>query len=172
MLSKICGEVMVRHSGVPFTIIRPHNFYGPRMGLSHVIPELLQRAHAARDGDVLTVYSVHHKRTFCFIDDAVAMMMAVALSNAGRDEVFNVGSQSPEVSILELAEIITEVVDKRLDIQAGPETPGSPSRRCPEMSRLKAAVGLEASVSLREGVARCWDWYRDHVFDGTTPSAR
>jgi nucleoside-diphosphate-sugar epimerase len=43
MLSKIYGEAMVRHSGVPFTILRPHNIYGPRMGSSHVIPELLQK---------------------------------------------------------------------------------------------------------------------------------
>ena len=43
MLSKIVGEVMCQHSGVPFTIFRPHNIYGPRMGMAHVIPELLMK---------------------------------------------------------------------------------------------------------------------------------
>ena len=49
MLSKIYGEAMCSHSGLPFTIVRPHNFYGPRMGLSHVIPELLKKAHFSRN---------------------------------------------------------------------------------------------------------------------------
>ena len=57
MLSKIYGEALVHHSGLPFTIVRPHNFYGPRMGQSHVVPQLLQRIHAADDGDELVVYS-------------------------------------------------------------------------------------------------------------------
>ena len=71
MLSKIYGEALVHQSGLPFTIVRPHNFYGPRMGLSHVVPQLLQRIHEAADGDELVVYSIDHQRTFCFIDDAV-----------------------------------------------------------------------------------------------------
>ena len=43
MLSKIYGECICLHSGLPVTIVRPHNFYGPRMGLSHVIPELMNK---------------------------------------------------------------------------------------------------------------------------------
>ena len=43
MLSKIYGESMCINSMLPITIIRPHNFYGPRMGLSHVIPELMKK---------------------------------------------------------------------------------------------------------------------------------
>ena len=45
MLSKIYGEALCRYSGLPFTIVRPHNVYGPRMGMAHVVPELLDRAH-------------------------------------------------------------------------------------------------------------------------------
>ena len=44
MLSKIYGEALCRHAGLPFTILRPHNLYGPRMGMAHVIPELHARA--------------------------------------------------------------------------------------------------------------------------------
>src|SRR5262249_31528404 len=45
MLSKIYGEAMLLHSGLPFTIVRPHNIYGPRMGMAHVVPQLLEKAH-------------------------------------------------------------------------------------------------------------------------------
>ncbi len=43
MMSKIYGEAMCYHSKIPFTIIRPHNIYGPRMGHAHVIPELFTK---------------------------------------------------------------------------------------------------------------------------------
>ena len=43
MLSKLYGEYITYFSKLPITIFRPHNFYGPRMGMSHVIPELTQK---------------------------------------------------------------------------------------------------------------------------------
>ena len=42
-LSKIIGERIVQLSGLKFVCFRPHNIYGPRMGYSHVIPELIKR---------------------------------------------------------------------------------------------------------------------------------
>ena len=71
MLSKIMGECLLHYSGVPFTIFRPHNVFGPRMGLSHVIPEQLRNAYFAQPGEALPVFSPRHRRTFCFVDDAV-----------------------------------------------------------------------------------------------------
>ena len=68
MLSKIYGEAMCSHSNLPFTVIRPHNFYGPRMGLAHVIPELFKKAYFAKNNKI-TVYSPKHKRNFCYIDE-------------------------------------------------------------------------------------------------------
>src|SRR5262249_53256011 len=58
MLSKIYGEAMLLHSGLPFTIVRPHNIYGPRMGMAHVVPQLLEKAHRARPHSFIEVFSV------------------------------------------------------------------------------------------------------------------
>ncbi len=76
-ISKIYGEMMCFHSGLPITIIRPHNIYGPRMGMSHVIPELLKRCYFLEDKKKLGVYSPSHKRTFCYIDDAIQMIFKI-----------------------------------------------------------------------------------------------
>lgn len=165
MLSKIHGEALVRHAGIPFTIIRPHNVYGPRMGLSHVVPELLRKAHEAADGSAFPVFSVDHRRTFCFVDDAVEMIARVAGTPACLGTVLNVGSQDPEVTMGELAQIVIRTVHKNLRIEARPATPGSPSRRCPDMSRMQALTGYRAQVSLESGVRRTYDWYRANVFD-------
>jgi nucleoside-diphosphate-sugar epimerase len=164
MLSKIYGEAICRHAGVPFTILRPHNVYGPRMGLSHVIPELLQRAHEAPPGGRLEVASVEHRRTFCYVDDAVEIIWRAASSPACSGETLNLGAAEPEVAIGELARLIVSTVGKRLEIVPLPETPGSPPRRCPDVTRTRELTGYEARVGLESGVARTYDWYRRHVF--------
>ena len=79
MLSKIYGEALCYNSEIPITIIRPHNFYGPRMGMSHVIPELMCRVFET-NSDTIDVYSVNHMRSFCFITDAVNMICLLAES--------------------------------------------------------------------------------------------
>lgn len=171
MLSKIYGEALCQQSGLPFTLVRPHNFYGPRMGLSHVVPELLKRAYAAKDGDSLEVFSVDHRRTFCFIEDAVTMLELAASSERCLGETLNLGTQSPEVTIGELAERIIGAVGKRLTIVPRPATPGSPARRCPDMSKTAELTGYRARISLEEGIARTFAWYRANVFDGGALSA-
>ncbi len=172
MLSKIYGEALCHHSDIPFSIIRPHNFYGPRMGLAHVIPELLSRAHNAPHGGKLEVYSVDHRRTFCYIDDAVEMIWRIAEEETCTGGTFNIGSQRPEVTIGELARVIVRTVDKDLEIIAGPETPGSPSRRCPDTARVREAIHYRPATGLEEGVRRTYAWYRANVFEGHTISAR
>jgi nucleoside-diphosphate-sugar epimerase len=167
MLSKIHGEAMCHHADVPFTILRPHNVYGPRMGLSHVIPELLQRAHAAAGG-TLTVASIDHRRTFCYVDDAVELIWRIASSPACAGETLNVGVGAPEVSMHELAGVAVATVGRPLEIVPRPTTPGSPPRRCPDMTGTHRLVGRPSEVDLATGVRLTYDWYRRHVFDADT----
>jgi len=170
MLSKIYGEALCLHSGLPVTIVRPHNFYGPRMGLSHVIPELLQKAYTT-SGDTLPVFSADHRRTFCYIDDAVAMISALALARASLGQTFNVGNQAPEVSMRELAGIILSVTGKDLKIDPQPATPGSPPRRCPDMTRTFGTIDYRPRIDLLTGVRRTFAWYKDNVFANQGTSA-
>jgi len=164
LLSKICGESLCHYAGLPVTIMRPHNVYGPRMGMAHVIPQLLERAHRLREGERLGVHSIDHTRTFCFIDDAVEMMLRAATTPACAGETLNLGAQSPEVTIGRLAEIVLSTVGRRTAVEPLPAHPGSPVRRCPDMARTSWLTGHVAGVSLEEGVARTHDWYRRHFF--------
>jgi nucleoside-diphosphate-sugar epimerase len=165
MLSKIYGEAMCKASGLPTTIFRPHNVYGPRMGVAHVIPELMQRAHASSDGDRLEVYSVDHQRTFCFIDDAVEFIRLSAEAPGGAGASLNIGSEAPEVTIGALAELIVSEVGRSLEIVPLPATAGSPIRRVPDTSQVRHLTGYEPRTSLEQGVQRTYDWYRRNLFD-------
>lgn len=170
MLAKICGEGLCHHSDVPWTIIRPHNVYGPRMGMSHVIPELLNKAHGGTNGCV-EVYSVDHRRSFCYITDAVLMLRAAAESAECLHETLNIGSEAPEVTIGELAETILRVMKKSFNVVPRAATPGSPVRRCPDMAKTIRLTGHKAQVGLDEGIGLTYDWYRARVFDGNEVSA-
>ena len=170
MLSKLMGEAMVQHSGVPFTIFRPHNIYGSRMGLAHVIPEQLKNAFDAAPGDAIPVFSPEHKRAFCFVDDAVEMLARMAFNEGCQGTTLNLGAQTPEVSIRELAQMCVEISGKTLTLDELPPTPGSPERRAPDMRATAKLLDYEAKVSLRDGIERTWIWYRKNVFeaDGLT----
>ena len=171
MLSKIYGEAMCHQAGLPFTILRPHNIYGPRMGMSHVIPEQLQKAHFAKKGQSIPVNSLSHTRSFCYIDDAVEMLFRIMNTEPCEGKVLNLGSQKEEVSIEELVEICFSVVGKDLKIKALEPSPGSPVRRNPNMKLTKRLINYESQISLKEGVSLTYEWYRKHIFDSEKNSA-
>ena len=164
MLSKIYGEAMCHASGLPVSIVRPHNVYGPRMGLSHVIPELLKRAHEAPEGSTLEVFSIDHTRTFCYVDDAVVQLRAVATVPDAVGKAVNLGTSRPECTIGHLAELVVAVTGRSLRIEAGPTTAGSPSRRCPDTTLIDRLSGVSNRVSLEDGIARTYAWYKEAVF--------
>jgi len=172
MLSKIYGEALCHHSKVPFIIVRPHNFYGPRMGMSHVIPELLHRTYLSPIPGQLTVFSLDHKRTFCYIDDAIRMIHSVSENEKCYGTVFNIGNQTPEISMEVLARVILKTVGKELEIVAGETSSGSPVRRCPDIEKIIRMTGTTPQISLEEGIRRTYDWYKEVVFEGKEVSAK
>jgi nucleoside-diphosphate-sugar epimerase len=93
------------------------------------------------------------------------MVVRASESAQCEGETLNVGTQSPEVAIGELAAMVVEVVGKDLEIVPRPPTPGSPARRCPDMSKMKALTGYESRVSLDEGLRRTYEAYRTEVFE-------
>ena len=172
MLSKLYGEAMCNMSGLPVTNVRLHNVYGPRMGMSHVIPELLFKAWKSADGDSLDVFSVDHKRTFCYVDDAVRMIRALAESDQAAGKTVNIGNESPEVTIGEVARSVVAAVGRELTLVPQPATPGSPARRCPSTRLLADITGVSGQVGLDEGIARTFGWYRANVFENNGATAK
>jgi nucleoside-diphosphate-sugar epimerase len=131
----------------------------------------LKRTYAAKDGDSLEVFSVDHRRTFCFIEDAVTQLELAATSERCLGETVNLGTETPEVTIGELAQKVLDTVGRKLTIVPKPATAGSPARRCPDMKKTAELTGYRSRVSLEEGLARTFAWYRANVFDGSAISA-
>ncbi len=100
--AKIHGEVLVinacRQFDVPFSIIRYHNVYGPRMGDKHVVPDFLTRLSRG----IAELHGHSDTRAFLYVDDAVDATLRVGQSAATAGEVVNVGGEQ-ELTILQLA---------------------------------------------------------------------
>jgi UDP-glucose 4-epimerase len=172
MLSKIAGEYLCHYSDIPYTIFRPHNIYGPRMGLAHVIPGQLKKAFDAKDDDYVSVASVDQTRCFCYIDDAVEQLIRMMNRSASAGETLNLGAESPEATILEVAKICHVTVGKKVLIKEEPPPLGSPRRRGPDMSKTVAITGYISQIGLVDGINRTYEWYRDNIFTAKVVSAK
>jgi UDP-glucose 4-epimerase/UDP-glucuronate decarboxylase len=161
-VSKVLGEAAVIHAararGVPFVIARFHNVYGPRMGTDHVIPELCLRALAGEDP--FRVWSVDQRRAFCHVADAVEAMVALVRTERAWGQLVHVGNDRDETTIGDLAALVLRTARVSPRVVALPAPSGSVSRRCPDLSRLRALTGCTPKVSLEDGVRQTLEWYR------------
>jgi UDP-glucose 4-epimerase/UDP-glucuronate decarboxylase len=163
--SKFMGEFLClefgKKAGVPVSVIRYHNIYGPRMGTKHVIPEFILRMHACENP--FKIYGGQETRAFCYVDDAVQATILVAAASACDGEIVHIGNQCEEVTIETLAALVMDQFGRRVAIKECGGRSGSVSRRCPDTSKLKRLTGFEARVPLKDGLARTAQWYLSHA---------
>ena len=157
MLSKIYGENMCRFSGLPYLIIRPHNIFGERMGMSHAIPELIKKIQS--DKKVLNVYNPNHKRTFCYVGDAINMMMKLIDTKKSLNKIYNLGNTKNEIKILDLAKKIMKILNKKKIIKKIALNNFSPKRRLPSTKKMTKDTGYRIDSLLDNNLEKTINWY-------------
>lgn len=139
-------------------IVRPHNFYGPRAGFDHVIPQFIERI--VKHTDPFPIFGADDTRSFCYIEDAVEAMRLVMTSKKTNGEIYHIGTNE-ETVIKDLAETLFNIGGwhpKKIEIHSSPA--GSVKRRLADVSKIKAAVGWEAKTGLEDGLRSTFDWYQ------------
>ena len=100
-------------------------------------------------------------RTFCYITDALTGLLQVILRGK-PNEIYNIGNPNPEISVVQLADMITKVLDYKIpyEIIGYPdEYPANePNRRCPDIQKARVHLGYEPRVSLEDGLKRFLSW--------------
>jgi UDP-glucose 4-epimerase len=152
---KNIGEAFLRsyykEYGLPYTVFRFFNTYGPKQSRDFVVSKFIRAALAHEDitlfGDGLQT------RTFCYIDDNTeACLNAFRLGEVIND-VVNIGSDV-EITIKELAEVIIDVTGSRSQIvHLAPLEEGDMTRRMPDISRMRELLGREP-LPLRQGLEK------------------
>ncbi len=170
--SKRVGETLCRiyheYFGVATIIVRPFNVYGPGMQERdfRTLPNFASRI---KGGHPLNVYGTGEQtRTFCYITDALTGFILILLRGV-PGEPYNIGNPVPEISMLDLAELIGEITKKKLIVNVI-EYPDSypadePMRRCPDIHKANIQLNYKPKVSLEEGLRRFLNW-TDKVYTG------
>lgn len=152
---KLC-QAFRRQYGVTYHSIMPTNLYGPgdrydSVG-SHVIPALIHRFHQAKLGlqsEAPIWGSGTALRDFLYVDDLARAVLCV-LAVPDPPDVVNAGS-GQEISILDLAAIIADVVGFTGEISRDSAMPEGVSRKLADI-RLIQSLGWNPQVSLRDGL--------------------
>src|SRR6266568_394449 len=163
---KLC-QAFSREYGANFISALPTNLYGPNdnfdLETSHVLAALLRKAHEAktRNDRKLVVWGTGKpRREFLHVDD-LAFACLLLLEKYDSPEIINVGC-GEDISIRELAELICDVVGFNGDLAWDTTKPDGTPRKLLDVSKLHH-LGWRATIPLREGIARTYEWFRVNV---------
>jgi dTDP-glucose 4,6-dehydratase/UDP-glucuronate decarboxylase len=150
-------------------IVRPFNVYGPgqRLNDGRIVPDMMSAA--LKGGPIVLLSDGSPTRSFCYVRDFIAGSLAV-LMRGKPAEPYNVGN-TEERSMIDVARLMAEIAGRPgrpLEVQFRKSDDAeylvdNPSRRCPDLTKVRADVGYEPMVDLRSGLARTFGYYREMV---------
>ncbi|MDS4040387.1 MAG: GDP-L-fucose synthase [Candidatus Competibacter sp.] len=169
-VAKIAGiktcQAYRRQYGFNAISLMPTNLYGPgdnfHLENAHVLPALIRRFHEAKASGANAVVlwgTGTPRREFLHVDDLADAALFLMLSYDDPD-IVNVGV-GEDVTIRELAEIVRAVVGFEGDIVLDPAKPDGTPRKLLDVSKIQA-LGWQARIPLRDGVARTYRWFLEH----------
>ncbi len=172
--SKRFGETLcvnfAQQFGLRITIARPFNNYGPGLNINdrRVLPDFARDLLA--DKDLVILSDGSPTRTFCYVADAIVGYYKV-LVRGRSGEAYNIGSDSPEISITQLAELLARIgrdrfgytgkVVRRVSAEKD-YLVDNPQRRCPVIEKARRELGFQPRIELEEGLRRTLEWYQEH----------
>jgi nucleoside-diphosphate-sugar epimerase len=167
--AKRFGEMLtmlyVRNHGVDARIVRIFNTYGPRMRKNdgRVISNFINQAIA---GTPITVYGDGSQtRSFCYVSDMVAGLIALMEKEGTTGEVVNLGNPE-EYTMLDLAEKIKTMMEVSSAIIHTELPADDPTKRKPDISKAKSLLGWSPVVTLSEGLTKTVEYYRQLTVNG------
>jgi UDP-glucuronate decarboxylase len=156
----------------PVKVLRPFNLYGPHMGTkdNRVLSNWMNNALDAKN---IKVYgNGSQTRTFCYAADGIAMALGVLLKGKSG-EVYNIGTNTPELNMRELASKFLEGIERKgllglgnkieVELISYPDDYPSdePLRRCPNIDKTVRTTNIQPSTSLVDGIGRMFEYFKD-----------
>jgi GDP-L-fucose synthase len=144
----------------------PTNMYGPGdnfdLDNAHVLPALIRRLHEAKSNQAKSVTlwgTGNPKREFLHADDLAAACLFMIEEYSG-DVALNVGTGT-DVSINELATLISYVVGYEGEIQWDDTKPDGSPRKLLDVSKINE-LGWSAKIDLESGIRSTYEWFLKH----------
>jgi nucleoside-diphosphate-sugar epimerase len=169
--SKRYGETLcvnfAQQHGLPIKTARPFNNYGPGLKITdrRVLPDFARDIFSGRD--IVLLSDGSPTRTFCYIADAIVGYYKI-LVKGHPGEAYNIGVETPEISMANLAERVVELACDLFDYggrvvrQTSSDQDylvDNPNRRCPIIDKARQHLGYDPSITVEEGLKRSLIWY-------------
>lgn len=148
--------------GLPVTVARPFNTYGPRQSARAVIPAIIAQIAAGRRS--IDLGDMTPTRDFNYVEDTCRGFLAIADAEGVAGETLNIGSDT-EISVGDTFALINQLMgggaepahDEQRLRPAGSEVF---RLRC-DSRRLRGLTGFQSQVDLREGLTRTIAWFTE-----------
>jgi nucleoside-diphosphate-sugar epimerase len=151
--------VFMRKYNLDARIVRIFNTYGPRMRkddgrvVSNFINQALQNKPITVYGDGMQT------RSYCYVSDLVSGLIAVMMGEGLKGEVFNLGNPE-EYNVQILAEKIKAMTSSSSPIIPRPLPEDDPTRRRPDITKIRSKLGWDPKVSLEKGLTSTIAFYK------------
>ncbi|MBI4248160.1 MAG: SDR family NAD(P)-dependent oxidoreductase [Elusimicrobia bacterium] len=162
--SKVAADAMAisfhRSYGVPVTVLRPFNTFGPRQSLRAIIPTIILQA---LQSGAVTLGNLRPTRDFTFVADTVNGFLKTAACQAAVGQTLQLGT-GREISIADLARKISGALGKKIRIKTEGKRKRSRSsevdRLLSSCEKIKGMTGWQAEISLEEGLNKTIAWMK------------
>jgi nucleoside-diphosphate-sugar epimerase len=162
--SKLASEHLsyahYKEDGLPLTIVRPFNVYGPRQVGDGAVRGMISQAllHAP-----VTLYNDGTQiRAWCYIEDFVNGVLRAMECPTAVGQVFNLGSPQGTITNLELANMILRLTGSKSEVVFKPHPGPEVDLRVPSIEKAMTMLGYTPRVSLEAGITRTVAWYAEH----------
>ncbi len=159
---KRCAETLFfdyhRQHGLSIRVARIFNTYGPRMHPNdgRVVSNFIVQA---LKGEPITLYGDGQQtRSFCYVDDLVAALIALMGTADDVTGPINLGNPN-EFTILELAEKVIQMTGSSSKIEKKPLPQDDPVRRQPDISKARELLNWNPSTQLDDGLRKTIDYF-------------
>jgi dTDP-glucose 4,6-dehydratase len=152
-----------RSFGVPVTVLRPFNTFGPRQSARAIIPTIISQALAR---PVVKLGSLDPRRDLTYVADTAAGFVAIARCDAAVGRVVNIG-QGSDVTIGELVERIGALLGQEIRVETDAQrvrpAASEVGRLLADTSLARELWGWRPRVTLDEGLKATIAWVRDNL---------
>ncbi|MBT1247040.1 NAD-dependent dehydratase [Thermosipho sp. 1223] len=153
-----------RSFGLPVTIIRPFNTYGPRQSARAIIPTIISQLLSGKEQ--IKLGNLTPTRDLTYVKDTVNGFITVGLHEKTIGDVFNLGT-GKEISIGDLAKKIMKLLGKEVEIvtdkqRIRPEK-SEVERLLSNPEKARKLIGWSAQYTLEEGLKETIEWIKENI---------
>ncbi len=152
LMAHVCHHVY----GLKVTLLRFFTVYGPRQRPEMAIHMFTRLLH---EGKPLPMFGDgSSRRDYTYIDDILDGILK-SVDTPFEYEIFNLG-ESHTTSLKDLIDLLTEIFDKPLIIRELPFPASDMKATFADISKAREMLGYNPTTSMRDGLAKFAEWYR------------